>query len=1032
MKEPAPPRSKKPPSPQKLRLRCSFGGAFVPRHPSGELRYVGGESRIISVDRRGIGLSKLVSRLSELCPDCSFSLKYHLPESPSSQPELISISNDEDVRIMVRNHDRLAAHGKAYRLRVFLCDVTPSLAGYVWPRNPTSGTRTGSCSQLGVPVGERKTFDGGDALGDLTARTFGKTCGDSCESLGSKVFRTQITTTHENGIQYFGVSTARSPGFGNPESLNRVSLNGFKEDSVCGVGFDQSGGAASSLGQVDSHDVQSSGPYTSAPYTRKTENYTARNTNRENVFPWKADHATVKTCFAPVSLGNQSYRGVFQSQLYSGSDGHSDLSHCMTKNHQCGGQHNRFHGTGPCNMCGCWIGLNDVAAQQFCDGKFCLPRLSFSKFVVPRAHQTQLTKPINFGSNRGVLREQRLRPMPGQGDLPDVGFEPQKLQGRSVNYNCLDQPDDVGISPSLHSDTMSIRDNLLSKSRIAKPNTHSHAPYRNNPFSDANHCPVQCDESAYCDVVHANSSYDLDNNSGFLEPDKRNNANAALSILSFSYGLLRKDVEEVDVKLRKINMMPQSDIVAKLDDIFEPVESSIYDTSVINLSDIKAPLDLPMHALSLSSATEAHPSAPASSDNSNNLLESDDFAPSVIASPPKDETGLQLNNVHLIEENPFISGRLVGNIAGETSKENAFGPRLLWESSQPLSSLVALVSHGTEKELAYIKQDHETMLSPTYVEEKSDVSGSTSICSKEANETISKVSAVYPHLAMQELQMIKNSDLEEIRELGVGTYGTVFYGKWKGSDVAIKRLKRSCFAGGELGEERMVTDFCKEACLLGQLHHPNVVAFYGVVTDGPVTNLATVTEYMVNGSLKQVLKRKDRTVDRRKRLIIAMDAAFGMEYIHEKNIVHFDLKSHNLLVNMRDPQRPVCKIGDLGLSKVKRQKLVSGGVRGSIPWMAPELLTCEDSMVTEKVDVYSFGIVMWELLTGEEPYENMHFEDIIAGIIKGDLRPEIPTWCDPLWRSLMERCWSTDPASRPSFSEIAKELRAIAASINIK
>ncbi|KAJ6407042.1 hypothetical protein OIU84_010537 [Salix udensis] len=108
-----------------------------------------------------------------------------------------------------------------------------------------------------------------------------------------------------------------------------------------------------------------------------------------------------------------------------------------------------------------------------------------------------------------------------------------------------------------------------------------------------------------------------------------------------------------------------------------------------------------------------------------------------------------------------------------------------------------------------------------------------------------------------------------------------------------------------------------------------------------------------------------------------MDAAFGMEYLHGKNIVHFDLKCENLLVNMRDPQRPVCKIGDLGLSKVKQHTLVSGGVRGTLPWMAPELLSGKNHMVTEKIDVYSFGIVMWELLTGEEPYADMHCASII-------------------------------------------------------
>ncbi|KAL5549069.1 hypothetical protein UlMin_004300 [Ulmus minor] len=282
------------------------------------------------------------------------------------------------------------------------------------------------------------------------------------------------------------------------------------------------------------------------------------------------------------------------------------------------------------------------------------------------------------------------------------------------------------------------------------------------------------------------------------------------------------------------------------------------------------------------------------------------------------------------------------------------------------------------------------------------------------------------------LQTIRNDDLEEIRELGSGTYGAVYHGKWKGSDVAVKRIKASCFAGRPSERERLIADFWKEALILSSLHHPNVVSFYGIVRDGPDGSLATVTEFMVNGSLKQFLQKKDRTIDRRKRLIIAMDAAFGMEYLHGKNIVHFDLKCENLLVNMRDPQRPVCKIGDLGLSKVKQHTLVSGGVRGTLPWMAPELLSGKSNMVTEKIDVYSFGIVMWELLTGEEPYADLHCASIIGGIVNNTLRPQIPTWCDPEWKSLMESCWASDPSQRPSFSEISQKLRNMAAAMNVK
>ncbi|KAJ6841828.1 uncharacterized protein M6B38_305055 [Iris pallida] len=275
------------------------------------------------------------------------------------------------------------------------------------------------------------------------------------------------------------------------------------------------------------------------------------------------------------------------------------------------------------------------------------------------------------------------------------------------------------------------------------------------------------------------------------------------------------------------------------------------------------------------------------------------------------------------------------------------------------------------------------------------------------------------------LQIIMNEDLEELKELGSGTFGTVYHGKWRGSDVAIKRIKKSCFAGRTSEQERLALEFWREAEILSKLHHPNVVAFYGVVKDGPGGTLATVAEFMVNGSLRHVLLGKNKYLDLRKRLIIAMDAAFGMEYLHSKNIVHFDLKCDNLLVNLKDQSRPICKVADFGLSKVKRNTLVSGGVRGTLPWMAPELLNGNSNKVSEKVDVFSFGIVMWEILTGDEPYGNMHYGAIIGGIMNNTLRPTVPMSCDPEWKKLMEQCWAPDPRQRPSFTEIASRLRSM-------
>ncbi|CAN6209103.1 unnamed protein product [Urochloa humidicola] len=275
------------------------------------------------------------------------------------------------------------------------------------------------------------------------------------------------------------------------------------------------------------------------------------------------------------------------------------------------------------------------------------------------------------------------------------------------------------------------------------------------------------------------------------------------------------------------------------------------------------------------------------------------------------------------------------------------------------------------------------------------------------------------------VQIISNEDLEDLREMGSGAFGTVFHGKWKGTDVAIKRIKNSCFMLPSPQADKLITEFWREADIISKLHHPNILALYGVVSNGPGATLATVTEFMVNGSLKKVLLRKDKYLDWRKRVMLAMDAAIGMEYLHSKDIVHFDLKCDNLLVNVKDPSRPICKVADFGLSKMKQATLVSGGMRGTLPWMAPELLTMGGTKVSEKIDVYSFGIVMWEILTGEDPYDGMHYGGVIGGILSNTLRPPVPASCNPEWRKLMEQCWSTEPERRPSFTEVASRLHAI-------
>ncbi|KAK9820412.1 hypothetical protein WJX72_010037 [[Myrmecia] bisecta] len=321
----------------------------------------------------------------------------------------------------------------------------------------------------------------------------------------------------------------------------------------------------------------------------------------------------------------------------------------------------------------------------------------------------------------------------------------------------------------------------------------------------------------------------------------------------------------------------------------------------------------------------------------------------------------------------------------------------------------------------------------------------------------------------ERMEVISPADVQLVKFLGSGGYGEVYLGKWHSSEAAIKCLNPSLFfgGGGDQASNMAITELIKEADLLGSLRHPNVVWVYGVVLprvqqdddlredDGDAVDMmaqdsrqraagtvrppAIVTEFMSQGSLKGALARKAEIITGNlMRLLVAMDAAKGMEYLHSKRIVHFDLKSANLLLGYRD-RRAICKVADFGLSKQKRETYVSGvsSQRGTLPWIAPEIIKTPNA-VTEKVDVYSFGIVLYELWTGKEPYEGLNYHALLHQMTTSAVavRPTIPgtpEWeGEPLpelaegYRNLMERCWAESPHARPSFAEIVQELKAMA------
>ncbi|KAL9237475.1 hypothetical protein vseg_012018 [Gypsophila vaccaria] len=255
-------------------------------------------------------------------------------------------------------------------------------------------------------------------------------------------------------------------------------------------------------------------------------------------------------------------------------------------------------------------------------------------------------------------------------------------------------------------------------------------------------------------------------------------------------------------------------------------------------------------------------------------------------------------------------------------------------------------------------------------------------------------------------------DLTVGEQIGQGSCGTVYHGLWYGSDVAIK-----VFSKQEYSEE-VIYSFRQEVSLMKRLRHPNILLFMGAVTSPQ--RLCIVTEFLPRGSLFRLLQRSTSKLDWRRRLHMALDIARGMNYLHNCSppVIHRDLKSSNLLVD----KNWSVKVADFGLSRVKRETyLTTKTGKGTPQWMAPEVLRNERS--DEKSDLYSFGVILWELATQKIPWEHLNAMQVIGAVGFMNQRLDIPEDIDPRWALLIESCWNSEPQSRPTFQELLEKLK---------
>jgi serine/threonine protein kinase len=173
---------------------------------------------------------------------------------------------------------------------------------------------------------------------------------------------------------------------------------------------------------------------------------------------------------------------------------------------------------------------------------------------------------------------------------------------------------------------------------------------------------------------------------------------------------------------------------------------------------------------------------------------------------------------------------------------------------------------------------------------------------------------------------------------------------------------------------------------------------------------------LCNGSLFKFLRERPTELSPTQRTIIALDVAAGMAYMHEQKVIHRDLKSVNILLD--DQKR--ARICDFGLSRVLTFEPMSGVV-GTAQWMAPEVFR-SDPVYATPVDVYSFGVLMWELLTSRVPFDGYNRAELPTLVVNQGLRPEIPGGTPRELAHLIQRCWAANPVDRPTFQQICQLL----------
>jgi hypothetical protein len=329
-------------------------------------------------------------------------------------------------------------------------------------------------------------------------------------------------------------------------------------------------------------------------------------------------------------------------------------------------------------------------------------------------------------------------------------------------------------------------------------------------------------------------------------------------------------------------------------------------------------------------------------------------------------------------------------------------------------------------------------------------------CSVYGNEV--QLDSLVPDLVMSDLENF-HAEYDEIikeKELARSSNGIVYKGQYKGETVAIKEITVRLADGlVDSVASEYFADFRHEVWVSSLLKHENVVSLKAFaiksdldeLTGERVALLAIVMEFIPHGDLYDWIHDPREKLDWDMRLRIAEEIAQGMHFLHTLSppILHHDLKSANIFIVDKDPNAPiVCRVGDFGEARTSFSYNSRERVDNPL-WLAPEVM--QKQRYEMWADVYAFGIIMWELVTRDHPFDEFpegksDFRSVLEDAIIGGLRPTIDhsihpgvslssdeNACIPLFAELMKECWQTDRFKRPTFARIISTLQDIRAAM---